>query len=872
MSNVIEGAVAAMRAPGSASQGFGRLARPFRRLVGALSDRGESGAARRLASGAFLMRVVNAGIGFATQIFLARWMGEAEYGVYAYVWVWLLFAGGVGSIGLPVAALKFVPDYTAKGDLPGLRGFLQMARWRGLLPSIVASALAGIALAALPGATVSVYIPVALIALVILPIYVLTDVQTGIARAYDDADLGLAADYLVRPLLLLAFAGALFGTGQPGTAAAIMGATLAAVALTALLQGVVLSGRLARRVPAGPARNDRSRWAALAVPLLAVSTFTLLLGSTDILLLKLFVGPEEIARYYAATKIVAIASFVSYGVAATSSHRFAAAAAAGDREALARVAVEAARWSFWPTLVIALALALLAQPLLWLFGPGFGSAAPIVGLLGLGLVAAAAVGPADRALAMTDGAAACASIYAVAFMLNVLFCLVLVPLLGPAGAAAGTGLALAAKSAMLWAVARRRLGLDTFVLTAGLVERRASSRDGSADALSVEIATPAEAAREEGPWRSLASRSLEPNAFYAHAFATAGLAHLPEGEGARVLLAWRGLGQDRRLVGLLPVCRARGRVLNPFAVRRACEFLVTLSTPLVDPDRPAETLDAMLAALKAGGVHALALPYLAEGQPVAAALADACRTGGRVIHPLGGHRRAMLRSPMGGAEYVRATLETRRRKEADRQRRRLADTGALGFAMAHEPDEVGAALDAFLALERAGWKGQAGTDMGSAPGALSFIRDSAIGLSRDGAFRVATLTLDGRPIASGLVAVAGRRAFYLKTTYDEDLARFSPGLLLTLDLTAALLDDPAIDDADSIAVADHPMIDRVWTERFDVASVMVSTGRPAALFRLAVAAEGWRGTIRLKSKPVREKFSGIWRRSGKVNVKQGGQD
>jgi hypothetical protein len=242
-----------------------------------------------------------------------------------------------------------------------------------------------------------------------------------------------------------------------------MGVTLAAVGLTALLQGVVLSRRLTRRVPAGPVRDDTNRWAALAGPLLAVSTFTLVLGSTDILLLKLYVGAEEIARYYAATKIVAIASFVSYGVAATSSHRFAAAAASGDRQALARVAVEAARWSFWPTLAIALILALLAQPLLGLFGPGFDAAAPIVGLLGLGLVASAAVGPADRALAMTDGAGICAFIFAGAFALNVVFCVALIPMLGPAGAAVGTGLALAAKSAMLWAITRRRLGLDTFV-------------------------------------------------------------------------------------------------------------------------------------------------------------------------------------------------------------------------------------------------------------------------------------------------------------------------------------------------------------------------------------------------------------------------
>ncbi|HEV7873826.1 MAG TPA: hypothetical protein VGO82_06785, partial [Enterovirga sp.] len=94
------------------------------------------------------MRVVNAGLGFAIQIFLARWMGAAEYGMYAYLWVWLLFIGGIGSLGLPVAALKLIPDYGMRGDLAGLRGLLRQSRTLGAGPSLAAALIAGIALVA----------------------------------------------------------------------------------------------------------------------------------------------------------------------------------------------------------------------------------------------------------------------------------------------------------------------------------------------------------------------------------------------------------------------------------------------------------------------------------------------------------------------------------------------------------------------------------------------------------------------------------------------------------------------------------------------------------------------------------------------------
>ncbi len=356
--------------------------------------------------------------------------------------------------------------------------------------------------------------------------------------------------------------------------------------------------------------------------------------------------------------------------------------------------------------------------------------------------------------------------------------------------------------------------------------------------LSAELLSIEGAAALRPHWDDLASRALEPNAFFAAPTALAGMRHLPERRGAVLLIAWRGAGETRRLVGLLPLARARGRFVNPLPIRRAAAHYGTLSTPLLDPDRPAETLAAMLAALGRAGIRAVLLPYLADEGPVAAALAEAAAAAHIPIERLESHRRAMLRSQLPGAAYVKATLEPRRRKEADRQRRRLADEGRLAFDVARSEEEVAAALERFLDLEAAGWKGQAGTDLKRAAGAASFIREAARDGAREGSFRVATLTLDGRAIAAGLVTIAGRRAFYIKTAYDEALARFSPGLLLTLDLTSHLLDDSAIDDADSIAVADHPMIDRIWTDRFAVASILVGTrpgGGPA--FRVAVVFE-----------------------------------
>lgn len=359
-------------------------------------------------------------------------------------------------------------------------------------------------------------------------------------------------------------------------------------------------------------------------------------------------------------------------------------------------------------------------------------------------------------------------------------------------------------------------------------------------------------------WSDLAGRAIEPNPFLSPAFGLARLRHLPDGRGARLLLAWSRRGGKRRLAGLSLLVPPRGRHLNPLPILRAAELYAPLSTPLLAPQAPAATVAAMLAALRRAGIAGLALPFLAEDGPAAAALHEAAAREGLPVVLLARHRRALLRSPLSGEAYLRGAIESRRRKEADRQRRRLSELGTLAFSVADAPSEVAPALERFLALEAAGWKGAAGTALAQAEGGAAYIREAA----QAGGLRIVTLAQNGRPVAAGLVAIAGRRAFYVKTAYDEALSRFSPGLLLTLDLTAHLLDDPRIDDANSVAAADHPMIDRIWTERLSVASLLVGT-RPGggAAFRLAASVEGRReDAIRLAKALRARRASGVSRR------------
>src|SRR6056297_3291954 len=54
-----------------------------------------------LRGAAFVMgiRVLGAVIGLTSQILLARWMGAFEYGIFSYVWVWVIVLGIIVPMG-----------------------------------------------------------------------------------------------------------------------------------------------------------------------------------------------------------------------------------------------------------------------------------------------------------------------------------------------------------------------------------------------------------------------------------------------------------------------------------------------------------------------------------------------------------------------------------------------------------------------------------------------------------------------------------------------------------------------------------------------------------------------------------------------------
>jgi O-antigen/teichoic acid export membrane protein len=458
-------AIADSEAADAKARGFARMSP--RALAGRVNawrrDGSDRAVAQRNAGSAFLIRSASAGIIYLTQVLLARWMGRFEFGVYVYVWAWVGFLGMWAAGGIAPAAQRFIPEYRTRGDAAGVRGFLVGSRWVSLAyGTIVGLLLAATVLAFTHQIPAYDWLPL-LIGAAVIPIFPVSSVQDTIARCFNWIELGLIPNYVIHPLIICTAVAAIHFLGLGVTALhGLVAAALGMWTMT-LIQTALLRRRLRRAVAPGERRYELRYWMVTSLPIAFVDGFFLLLTYVDTLILQIFVGPAEIAIYYAATKTLAILNFIYFAVSAASAHRFAQYYVSGEHDKLAGFLKDAVRWTFWPSLALGLVLLALGEPILSLFGPGFAEGYPLLFVLAIGLMARASVGPAERLLSMQDQQVASATIYACAFATNLVLCLLLIPRFGLVGAAASTASAVVTESVLLFVVTKRRLGLHIFV-------------------------------------------------------------------------------------------------------------------------------------------------------------------------------------------------------------------------------------------------------------------------------------------------------------------------------------------------------------------------------------------------------------------------
>ena len=386
-------------------------------------------------------------------------------------------------------------------------------------------------------------------------------------------------------------------------------------------------------------------------------------------------------------------------------------------------------------------------------------------------------------------------------------------------------------------------------LVAPASARSLAAKATAAASLSVSVLTIAELGADVAlvaEWDALASQASEPNPFGERWYLQAALDALGSDD---VRLA---VVRNDVLIGIMPLIAQRRYAGLPVAhVQNWLNHNAFLGTPLVRKGAERDFWAALLSQLDNAPDSGffLHLAGIAISGPVAAALGAVCLAENRRFALVHREERALLEHGLSPAAYWEATVRSKKRKELRRQHKRLAEEGALTFERSDITNGLDRWIENFLALEKAGWKGVKGSALDCANETRALFSNALHGAAAAGKLELLAHYLDGRPIAMLANFITPPAAFSFKTAFDEDYARFSPGVLLQYE-NLGLLERNGIEYCDSCAAQDHPMIDSLWSGRRAIGRYSVAIGGKVkrAAFAALLTAEKAKAKLKNRTK------------------------
>ena len=439
---------------------LGGLLRPHNQSLAGLMVKG--------ASGTFVLRVVNTGLGLAMAVFLARALGVRGYGIYAYAISWITLLGVFARLGLDQTIGRYMATYHQEGDWARIHGLLRFS-FAAVVGSAMACFLVASAVAWFAYRDVAEMRNALWLAFLLLPISALMVPCGATLVGLQKVVSAQIPSLLVQPagfVLLLGGAWLLFpGTLSPNRVIALyLLVTCLSLALAAwmLRRAMAACGGIPMAV-VKPVYEVRA-WLKSALPLMMMGGMFLANSNTDILMLGAMVGPEAAAVYKAATRGAELILFALIVVNTPLAPLVAKLYAADDRERLERGVTKAARLTFVLGVGVAALLIVFGRWFLSIFGPAFVGGHIALYLLCMGQLAALISGPAGIILTMTGHEREIAISAVVTAVLNVVLNALLIPIWGLEGAATATAISTAVWACLLIGMVWSFLRIDpTFV-------------------------------------------------------------------------------------------------------------------------------------------------------------------------------------------------------------------------------------------------------------------------------------------------------------------------------------------------------------------------------------------------------------------------
>jgi len=341
-------------------------------------------------------------------------------------------------------------------------------------------------------------------------------------------------------------------------------------------------------------------------------------------------------------------------------------------------------------------------------------------------------------------------------------------------------------------------------------------------------------------WESLAAESIEPNVFYEPWMLLPAVRCLGPFPSQRfVLLFAPSVTEPGRevLCGLFPLQRCRTETAVSIAVTGLLRHpFCYVRTPLLRARYARECLVAFLDWVERSGEETglLEISEVVSDGPFRQLLADELYRRATLTFPVRTHTRALFRPLSTPEAYMEQALSGRHRRDLGRKERRLAEVGEVRYEATKGAEGADLWIDDFLRLEASGWKGRSGTALAVDRKTEAFFRQIVGAALERNRLLGLRMTVGGAPAAARLSFRTGNGAMAFRVAYNEELSKYSPGLLLEIENIRRLHEAPRLSWMDCGAVPYSDLFNRVWIHRRTIETLLLSTGRTSGALLISL--------------------------------------
>ena len=425
------------------------------------------------------------GIGQATsavmQIVLARLMPKEMYGTYTLVMAWVLTLAVPVGLGLPLSALRLLPEYAVKEDWGHYNGAVRCFQWLTLGIGIVLAAVGSVVLLVLDHQRRLVahhgiaYTAPFIVGLWMVPLVAQSNLISQISRAMRRVVLAYGPPKILQPLAVIVAAMALRYTAKHVSVEPVMMISAATMLMAIVTQTIIYRRDLARTSMGAVPEYDTANWLKFTMPMLIMSGCQIIFVSVGTLVVGAMMHARDVAIFGVANRTVLIINFVLVATNVALGPEASALYASGDINGLQRAVTTTVKMSFYPAALGTAVLLLLGRPILLLYGHGYTEAYPTMVALSLGCLIATAAGPVLLLMNMTGFQIIALRVCTIASVGYVVACAIGIKLDGYLGAGIACALVQSGWNIWLCVLAKKHIGVDASILRFGRARKQANA-------------------------------------------------------------------------------------------------------------------------------------------------------------------------------------------------------------------------------------------------------------------------------------------------------------------------------------------------------------------------------------------------------------